>query len=822
MYRMEEQIFATEGAKLYRAVCEDAPDYGLFFAVKEYVHPDIPESALYKERAITHEIENYASKCVVIPILQVLEQDGRQYGLMQMKENGAFLSDAIRALEKLYGSGRIPLAILLDILREILLSLEALHRFHKNGESIGYVHLDLHPLNIFLESFDAKLGEPGRAKFIDFLTARKILWKQPEGKPSLLEEARPVHAGTEGFAAPEVYMSNAGSPGIWTDIFAVCCIFYRLYTGKCMSRYGTSYGKEACFSRTFDENAAREEILAHARERKENPVIAHMLAAFIRCGIAENGNYRYQNAAECRETVQEIADCLASCGKPIGESGREELRPDYEKMLTTAWHMMLPEDEIKVDRIVFDAQRFEEAVRSQHTRLGTRAFDADREAYLFSAYWKISMEQSAAISREVYHLLLNDGLVCCNHRGDLAFARKLYRKLEENRQGMPLLDYFHITNNAAGTMARMYEHEEAYQIVQRNVRALGKIRRTQLEVGREIGFTDPHSFYNKAYARGLSALGMHMASLEARGLRKPKDLPWKSELPGAAFLRGDEEIDFPVELLLCEFVPEDPMTAFFMAHRLFGEKADNARDREITARHILHYAVQIKNKDLFERTAYSLFEKDRLDTAGNMDSCSSTSITATIEGRNYWGYDSLTECLEGLLKKPEIRFTLHIFLKGIYAFYMNHIDHVCEKALSGLLQHPGLRSTANTPVELIYRYLGMILWKRADALEENHFPAQRNPERAGMLRQTAIQSFRKAVLSVRGAVIRPEEPLNLRMLMTYQTKAIFQELTGKRKEEQKALQAELLHHAERSGWEELVQTLKKGRKLSELLVFEYC
>ena len=819
MYRFEEVIFENEGTRLYRAVCEDEPDQGLFYAVKEYTGQKVRKDALYKERAITHEVENYAPKCVVIPILRVLRKDNQTFGLMQMKENGAFLIDALRELEQRYGSGKIPLSGILAIIEEILLSLETLHFFPEKDENVGYLHLDLHPYNIFLESFDAELAVPGRAKFIDFLTARKLSWKALEDKAVLFKE-NVVHAYTQGFSAPELYRPD-GNVGVWTDLFSVCALFYRFYTGKCLERYGFAEEElDGGDTITFRVEVAKQEILRQAKERGENPVIAHLLAAFVGCGIAENGRYRYKSAAECRKTVQEIAECLRACGYSEGEKHGRSHRPDYEKMTETAWHMLLPLEEMTVDRITFDAARFEEAVRAQHARMGTDNSDMSKENYLFRVYWKLFQENQDKISKEVYHLLLNDGLICSNHKGDLQFAMALYRKLEEARQGMPLMAYFQVTNNAAGTFARAYDHREAFRIVRRNVVGLAKLRKTQLEIGREIGMNEPASFYHPAYARGLSALGMHMASLEARGIRQAKDKPWEAELSDADV---GTTVNFPSELRFCDVIPEDPMTAFYMAHRLFGEEAGNGGDWAITARHILHYAIQIRHIELFEKYAAGVFGKTGKD--GKLlypigihgESLIPVERSAPFASTGiFGGHASFADCLEDILANKEIRFTLHVFLKGIYHLFFFQVDEDFDEALLRLINDPRLRTTNSMPVELVYRYIGCILWKRMESLKETMTEAKEKLYRGAKL------AFALALQGVPGAVINPDENLTLRMCISYQTKAIYQELSGAEEEEKNTLREHFLTHADRSGLRELARAVREGRKLSRLLVFEYC
>ena len=134
-YQLADSIAQTSGATLYRATyskdIDEEEEY--FYAVKKYDHPFIEKGTLEREKKISHEIESYAPKSIVIPILDVIENEEEEYAIMQFKKNGMFLKDWIEAMETTYGKGNIPLEFLLAVVGEILASLEVLHSFWKKG-----------------------------------------------------------------------------------------------------------------------------------------------------------------------------------------------------------------------------------------------------------------------------------------------------------------------------------------------------------------------------------------------------------------------------------------------------------------------------------------------------------------------------------------------------------------------------------------------------------------------------------------------------------------------------------------------------------------
>ena len=93
---------------------------------------------------------------------------------MQFRKNGMFLKEWIERMETTYGKGKIPMEFSLKVVEEILKSLKELHSFRKKGKEIGYLHLDLRPENIFLESVDSEKTKVENVKFINFLSALKI------------------------------------------------------------------------------------------------------------------------------------------------------------------------------------------------------------------------------------------------------------------------------------------------------------------------------------------------------------------------------------------------------------------------------------------------------------------------------------------------------------------------------------------------------------------------------------------------------------------------------------------------------------------------
>lgn len=89
--------------------------------------------------------------------------------------------------------------------------MEALLRLHSDG----IVHCDVSPDNLLFD-------EKQELKLIDLGASRKI------------DETRDMRELREGYASPELYQ-DAGKIGPWTDLYAVCAVWYEMVTGKKVS-----------------------------------------------------------------------------------------------------------------------------------------------------------------------------------------------------------------------------------------------------------------------------------------------------------------------------------------------------------------------------------------------------------------------------------------------------------------------------------------------------------------------------------------------------------------------------------------------------------
>jgi serine/threonine protein kinase len=136
------------------------------------------------------------------------------YALEEIDGELCLASELVRGvtLRQTLGSGPLPPARVLDILRQLAEALDAAHRH-------GIVHRDLKPENILLTP-------DGRVKVVDFGIARSVTPRHEDGTLTVAGMA----LGTPGYMAPE---QLRGEPvDARADVFAFGVIAYELATGE--------------------------------------------------------------------------------------------------------------------------------------------------------------------------------------------------------------------------------------------------------------------------------------------------------------------------------------------------------------------------------------------------------------------------------------------------------------------------------------------------------------------------------------------------------------------------------------------------------------
>ena len=710
-YKILRTICKTESSCLYEV--ENCSATGskdeLPYVLKEMSLDETGTSTLEYEKKISQDIENSLEKSIAIPAMTVFKQDGKEYAVMHMAKNGKFLSEIIEMLEESSEEEEWKAELIFKIIDAVLISLGELHK--------KYLHLDLHPGNIFLENFDFETMTAGFAKFIDFYSAVKI---NEEGKGIKKEHL----SFTNGFTAPEQLNSNQVIFTASADTYAVAAITARMFLGKDF------------LSKTekLDVGYSRE-LIYHG----QNPILDILLRKFLICGLEYSEDYRFTDAGKMRKTLSALM-----------ESIQAYKISDYYGLFELAYSMLTSRGEINVDGLKFDGRSFSASVAALSGSLYQREPNVEKCLFIFELLWKMKKKFLAQIWSGDLISLIKSGIACYNHVGQSRKAYALFEELEGMKQQIHVLEYLSIRNRAAVFLADSYRYAKACEMMRENVSQLEKIKDTYKKTAQNLGMEAADCHQVTDLARSYSALGQYMTFLRL----------WDSE--NDILLQGD------------------PEAAFLKAIQEFGQQTIN---QNITYSHLLHYAIQRKDEK-----GKQIFEKYR---------------------KVYFGREgNILEQMDETLEKWEFKYELYVLLKAIYTYYIEEVNDKFAEKIYGMLTNRKLLNCKEHPIELIYRYMGLILYEY-------------NKKRGtSPVDEYVKDAFVNAVTCMEPAQIDMEKDLTIIMCISYHSMWKFNCITGQENRNEELIEF-LQEHCRRSGWKELREKLQQVQNLDKVFEYEY-
>ncbi len=738
-YKIASCLRETRNAYIYRVVlCEDnGKESSLPYVIKQYKDRMQDD----KERIVTQHIESCSPDSIVIPILHgEWDEQNKSYAVMQSREvGGYFLSELIYKLEEKYSKKNIPIEIQLEILEKLLSAVKSLHECLVNDEKYeGYLHLDLHPGNIFFESVDIEKSpiKLGAAKFTDFYNALPVRREDKKaecGKDDCI-------GLTSGFSAPELDVISVGTKRytFGADLYSVSAIAARIYTGENISDMFGSY-----------ENIMRQ----CAGKDTDNPVVDELMKRFIECGLEYNVLYRYSSAAEMLNLLGRIKEC-------------DKNKESYYKLFECAYQLGLKSGSIDVSRFKLNMGKYENSIRLLDEALHCYNIDKRKMVYIFEHLWKMLPEDREQVSKDGIYKLISSGIACNNHIGKTERVVQLCDELDKYKTNMPVMDYLDVTNRYAVSYAELYKIEKAYNMVKKNVELLEKIKKAYVDVSSNLDMNDNISSRMIVLGRSYSATACYGAMLG---------------------------------------IENEPMKMFEKALHEFGEDNSN---QKITMSHILHYAVEKKNFELFKTYAEKYFNnatKKYFSEGDNGFKCIESVYDDCVK--------TIGENITTGKNNNSLLYELYIIVKAIYFFYKDSVNDRFINSLSELIRNKDIEKIAEHPLQLIYKYAGLIFYEYYDSRfrVSNYINEVNN-------------AFMKSVCCIENGVIDLDLPLNILMLMTYQTMAVYNRITGQEKENEELLGL-LKEHAKNSGWRELESRLEQydedGHELENLLSLYY-
>ncbi len=211
-----------------------------------------------RERALNHAKYRFAQESNLLKKLEKVPEIAHMDACFE--ENGTVyytmeLLDGMDMHKRLQKYGAIPWEQMEGIAKQLLRALYALH-------SIGYIHRDVSPDNVFML-------KDGTVRLIDFGNARRY----QSGEPLTV-------VVKDKFAPAEQYQAR-GNQGPWTDIYALCVTIYYAMTSYLP---GKAVGEEP------------PKVLKPLREL--NPEVPEAFSTAVARGMQSRENMRYAGIPE--------------------------------------------------------------------------------------------------------------------------------------------------------------------------------------------------------------------------------------------------------------------------------------------------------------------------------------------------------------------------------------------------------------------------------------------------------------------------------------------------------------------------------------------
>ena len=219
-YRLLEELGSGGFAVVYKAEIHGPEGFRSRVAIKR-IHPFLT----HNDPGFVRSLKNEARLCALIQhpnVVHVFElasepdEEGRpQYYMVMEMVDGPTLDILTRMAHK--RDGRLPPAVVVDLLLQIARGLSAVHHIKDaDGTPLQMVHRDLKPANVLI-------SREGTAKILDFGIAKAINSSGPR-------TATGVTRGTAAYMSPE---QAYGQPVTFaSDLFSFGSILFELTVGE--------------------------------------------------------------------------------------------------------------------------------------------------------------------------------------------------------------------------------------------------------------------------------------------------------------------------------------------------------------------------------------------------------------------------------------------------------------------------------------------------------------------------------------------------------------------------------------------------------------
>ena len=527
-------------------------------------------------------------------------------------------------------------------------------------------------------------------------------------------DINPFPTGFSDFSAPELVENDIEKLCEGTDLYSVASIMFWMMTGK--------------YFRT--ELVIEDEIEAYGEKEKLPSILRSAFVQFFQCGFEYNTMYRFSTASDMKKAVMRL--------KELAEAVKNY---DYSHVISLSYEMMIPLSAALRVPMEYNEKEFSRATEILDKNMMAYLIDVHRRKYEYDYYWTI-VKNRDSVDKAIMLRMIRSGIIVCNYAPDIAMSEELCGKYEEYKRDIPVMEELTLSAILAEQEVDRYKYEDA---LNRNINSIKNMeligeayRRIALNENKSnaaAGYSDLSCTYSAA-GRCLAFLANQYTDEETRKAKQNRALQYfKKAIDG------------------------------------FRNDTDN---KKITLCHLLHLAIDMDDKELFERYAQEYYE-----------SCSV--------------HDWFDEHVENSMYDL---FELYLCLRSLYYLYPEKKGNDMSRKITRLMDCL-TRSHYNFPIELIYKYIGLLLFRNSNKVTgEVH------------------KAFQYAIRSTGISSSDQNASLNIKEVMAYQIKAVYNEICG-RESDTEEMRKHLIERCQTYGWIELYNRLNDGLPMTKLLSYEY-
>lgn len=316
----------------------------------------------------------------------------------------------------------------------------------------GFLHLDLHPGNIFMENADWKNNVYGTVKFIDLQNAIGI---RTDGSTSM--EIRNQALGvTRGFCAPELMRKDFEQISIQTDLYSAAAIFLYMLTG-------TFQSNDASLSSYQFYNT--NEITKILQNMNMVPAARIQLRYFLEKGLSKHSMNRFEDA-------DQMLECLEQAWKfqELYDSG------DYYTLYQLVFQAKLTGKHFQECSQNVSKDGFIHSVKELDNALHKDRINNSECRYIFQRLEALYLEHTELADAETLATLYSSGLAIYNHFADKKKCVEISDKLLKLKNKIHVIEWASIINRIAVPYADIFHMEKAMQILEDNIKNLEQIK----------------------------------------------------------------------------------------------------------------------------------------------------------------------------------------------------------------------------------------------------------------------------------------------------------------------------------------------------------